>query len=59
MSDHSHDDLHERLERLEALEARIVRLEQEAEQRRSGPPGPHYDDSGSIHPELDDQSITP
>jgi hypothetical protein len=59
VSDHRHDDVDERLARLEALEARIVRLEQEAERRRSDPPGPHYDDSGSIHPELDDQTITP
>ncbi len=54
--DHRHDDLHDRLEH---LEHRIRALEADLAARQEGPPGPHYDDSGHIHPELDDQSITP
>ncbi len=54
--DHRHDDLHERLEH---LEARIQVLEAELAARQRGGPGPRYYESGSIHPELDDQAITP
>jgi hypothetical protein len=54
--DHRHDDLHERLER---LEARLHVLEAHLASRGQGEPGPHYYDSGQIHPDLDDQSIAP
>lgn len=54
--DHRHDDLHERLEQ---LEARIHVLEADLAARQQGGPGPHYYESGKIHPELDDQTITP
>ncbi len=53
--DHRHDDLHERLEH---LEARIQAVEADLA-RRQGDRGPHYYESGSIHPELDDQAIAP
>ncbi len=54
--DHRHDDLHERLLH---LEGRIKTLEAEAVTRARGGPGPKYYESGNIHPELDDQTITP
>jgi hypothetical protein len=54
--DHRHDDLHERLEH---LERRIHVLEADLADRRQGGRGPHYYDSGDIHPELDDQAIAP
>ncbi len=54
--DHRHDDLHKRLEH---LEARIQVLEAELAARQRGGSGPRYYESGSIHPELDDQAITP
>ncbi|MDQ2826769.1 MAG: hypothetical protein M3Y04_07405 [Actinomycetota bacterium] len=54
--EHNHEDLHERLvrleERLKAMEAAIVT-------RAEGGPGPKYYESGTIHPEMDDQTITP
>jgi len=59
MSDHTHDDLEDRVGRLEALEERIQRLETALDDSARGGPGPKYDDSGSIHPELDDQGIAP
>jgi len=58
MSDHSHEKLDEHDERLEALEARIRRLEKALADREAGPVEPYYE-SGSINPEMDDQSITP
>ncbi|MCA1682988.1 MAG: hypothetical protein LC685_03205 [Actinobacteria bacterium] len=58
MSDHSHDDLDQRLTALEALEHRIQALEARLDQVAGGPP-PHYSDSGTVHPELDDQAIAP
>lgn len=54
--DHRPADLHERLLR---LEARLQVLEARLESTDVGGPGPKYFESGSIHPELDDQSITP
>jgi hypothetical protein len=52
---HRNDDLDDRLERLdariEALEARLAAGGHED--------GPRYYESGDIHPELDDQTITP
>jgi hypothetical protein len=45
-------------ERLEALEARIEELERRVAEH-NGETGPKYYESGSIHPELDDQTITP
>ena len=58
MSDHSHQELDDHGQRLEALEQRIQRLEK-ALQDGAGGSAESYADSGSIHPELDDQSIVP
>lgn len=53
--DHRHSAMDDRLERLErrirALEADLAAVQRDR--------GPHYYESGSIHPELDDQAITP
>ena len=46
-------------ERLDALERRIVELEERLKLQEQGGPGPKYRDSGSIHPEMDDQTIAP
>jgi hypothetical protein len=54
--DHRHDDLHDRLEH---LDRRIESLEAELAASRQGSQGPKYYESGTIHPELDDQTITP
>jgi hypothetical protein len=54
--DHRHDDVHERLEH---LDQRIQSLEAKLAARRQGPDGPKYLESGTIHPELDDQTIAP
>lgn len=54
--DHRHDDLHERIEH---LDARIQAMEAQLDARRQGDPGPRYYESGTVHPELDDQTITP
>ncbi len=56
VDDHRHDDLHERLEH---LHRRIEALESALAARQRGGEGPKYYESGSIHPELDDQTITP
>jgi hypothetical protein len=45
--------------RLERLEERIHQLEQRLEEYDLGGPGPKYYESGTIHPELDDQTIAP
>ena len=49
-------DLHARLEH---LENRIKALENHIAAQQRGEPGPHYYESGTIHPELDDQQIAP
>jgi hypothetical protein len=49
-------DLHARLEH---LENRIKALEDHIAAQQRGDPGPHYYESGTIHPELDDQQIAP
>lgn len=54
--EHRHDDLHQRLEE---LERRIHTLEADLAARQQGGTGPHYYESGDIHPELDDQTIAP
>lgn len=54
--DHRHDDV---FERLEDLNRRIETLEANLAARERGGEGPKYYESGSIHPELDDQIITP
>ncbi len=59
MSDHTHDELEERVGRLEALEERIQRLEKALHDRAEGGTGEKYYESGSVHPELDDQNIAP
>jgi len=59
MSDHTHDELEGRVGRLEALEERIQRLEKALHDSEGGGSGEKYYESGSIHPELDDQSIAP
>jgi len=59
MTDIFHDQSDRDRQRLEALEARIVELERRLDQHHHGGPGPMYYESGSVHPELDDQSITP
>jgi AhpD family alkylhydroperoxidase len=45
--------------RLETLETEIASVRQHMLELQEGPPGPRYYESGSIHPELDDQSIAP
>lgn len=59
MSDHRHHELEEHLSRLDALEERIRRLEETLQQADAGEAGPKYYESGTTHPELDDQVITP
>jgi len=59
MSDHTHDELVDHGGRLEALEERIQRLEKALQDSERGGPGEKYVDSGSIHPELDDQGLAP
>jgi len=51
------DEEHAR--RLQALEDRIQELEGRLDGHHHGGPGPEYDESGSLHPELDDQTIAP
>ena len=46
-------------DRLERLEDRVQQLEQRLEEHDHGGPGPKYYESGTIAPELDDQSIAP
>ena len=46
-------------QQLDALEARIQELERRLDSHHHGGKGPQYHDSGTIHPEMDDQSITP
>ncbi len=58
MSDHTHGELDDHHARLKALEARIQRLEKALEDS-AGASTEKYVDSGSIHPELDDQGIAP
>jgi hypothetical protein len=55
MTDHTHDELEDRVRQLEALEERIQRLEKALQPTSAE----EYVDSGSIHPELDDQGIAP
>lgn len=45
--------------RLQALEARIEELERRLHGHHHGGPPPEYYESGTIHPELDDQAIAP
>jgi hypothetical protein len=59
MSDARNLDIEQAHARLEALEARIERLEGRLAAKEQGGAGPHYYESGTIHPELDDQTITP
>lgn len=57
MTDQRHDDdLHARLDH---LDARIQALEAQLAAQQRGDPGPHYYESGTIHPELDDPQIAP
>jgi AhpD family alkylhydroperoxidase len=44
---------------LRRLEEEIAEVRAEYERATAGPPSPRYYESGSVHPELDDQSITP
>ncbi len=53
------DELDKAHSRMEALEARIEELERRFGSQQHGGPGPKYYESGSIHPELDDQTIAP
>jgi hypothetical protein len=45
--------------RLSELEAELAKVREEYRRLVEGPPGPRYYESGTIHPELDDQAITP
>ena len=56
MSDHGHPELDEAHARLQALEERIERLEGSLDAK---PKGPEYYESGTVNPDLDDQSIAP
>ncbi|MGI9080617.1 MAG: hypothetical protein ACR2GF_07365 [Acidimicrobiales bacterium] len=51
------DDEHAR--RLQTLEDHIQDLERRLDGHHHGGPGPKYYESGTIHPELDDQTIAP
>jgi hypothetical protein len=58
MSDHGHVEIDQAEARLRALEERIRSLEDRlaaAEQER----GPRFVDSGTVHRDLDDQTIAP
>jgi hypothetical protein len=46
-------------EHLRRLESEISQVREEYRRAVSGPPSPRYYESGTIHPELDDQGITP
>ncbi|MGI8777860.1 MAG: hypothetical protein ACR2LJ_10885 [Acidimicrobiales bacterium] len=59
MSDHTHAELDDHGGRLEALETRIQRLEKALQSSEAAGPGEKYYESGTIHPELDDQEIAP
>ncbi len=59
MSDHTHAELDAHGGRLAALEERIQRLEKALQDRAGGGSGEKYYESGTIHPELDDQGIAP
>ncbi len=59
MSDHTHDELDDHGGRLAALEERIQRLEKALQDSSGEGSGEKYYESGSIHPELDDQGIAP
>ena len=55
-NDDRFDDLHARLEH---LDARIQALEAQLAASQKGEPGRPYYESGTIHPELDDQQLAP
>ena len=46
-------------QRLRRLEDEIAQTKDDYRRALEGPPSPRYYESGTIHPELDDQSITP
>jgi AhpD family alkylhydroperoxidase len=46
-------------ERLRRLGAEIAQTREDYRRATEGPPSPRYYESGTVHPELDDQSITP
>jgi hypothetical protein len=56
-ADNPLDDEHAR--RLQALEDRIQDLERRLDGHHHGGSGPEYYESGTVHPELDDQTIAP
>jgi AhpD family alkylhydroperoxidase len=45
--------------RLRELEAELAKVREDYRRLVEGPPGPRSYESGTIHPELDDQAITP
>lgn len=59
MSDHGHDEIDEARARLDALEARLEQLEARLAGSGASPSQPHFYDTGTIHPELDDPTIAP
>ena len=46
-------------ERINELEALVEKLRRDLDELTGEPPGPKWHRSGSIHPELDDQTIAP
>lgn len=58
-TDHAHQEMDEAHARLEALEDRIQRLEARLEAQEGGGRGPYYYESGTVRPDLDDQTIAP
>ncbi len=57
--DHGHLEIDEAHARLATLEDRIQRLEARLEASERGAPGQPYYESGTVRPDLDDQTITP
>ena len=49
----------ELVKELARLEAELARVREAYRRAVEGPPGPRWYDSGTIHPELDDQVIVP
>lgn len=58
MTDHTHDDLEDRVRKLEVLEERIQRLEKALRDSETPGRGETFE-RGSIHPELEDEGIAP
>jgi hypothetical protein len=49
----------ELVKELSRLEVELARVREAYRRAVEGPPGPRWYESGTIHPELDDQAIVP